>query len=490
MQERNFEKQVKQKMEELSLTPSEPVWKKVEEQIRKRRDRRRLLFWLPLTVLLLGGGIWWATNALNKQGSIAKSNKEEQLNTPGRNTTNLKQPEVQTRKERPVTIGQNQKRVTASENIPEDLENTQRTKTSKILDQSKRGKGLILSESKRENYATGILEKETPVLKQSSGGERPGPDNRPVNKELEEQKVNVETTEPQALDSVSNNIAVNHESVKQDSLEQKKPETSVDEKDSLSVKPSVAANARKSGSTWKFAITAGVGRSGVNNGVQLFGGGAKSMETNVFADLNYSSPQTNTNAGPMAPAYQAPSSQKKSLSFSFGFLAKREISKRSTLSTGLQYNFYSTQMLVGQNIKADTVVDINKNVSSFYANSGSSFSNYNNKFHFIALPIGWELQLLRKKPLDLHVGLSLQHLIATNALLYSARSRVYYEDKSAFNKTYLFSELGIEYAFPLSRKFSLQAGPRVNYSHSKVLEGSSRHLFSYGIATQLIFSGK
>ena len=37
MQEQNFEKQVKQKMEELSLTPSVPVWKKVEEQIRKKK---------------------------------------------------------------------------------------------------------------------------------------------------------------------------------------------------------------------------------------------------------------------------------------------------------------------------------------------------------------------------------------------------------------------------------------------------------------------
>ena len=42
MQEQNFEKQVKQKMEELSLTPSEPVWKKVEEQIQKNNYTDRL----------------------------------------------------------------------------------------------------------------------------------------------------------------------------------------------------------------------------------------------------------------------------------------------------------------------------------------------------------------------------------------------------------------------------------------------------------------
>lgn len=58
MHEQNFEKQVQQKMEELSLTPSAPVWQKVEGEIRKKKDRRRLIFWL-LPLLLVGGGAWW-----------------------------------------------------------------------------------------------------------------------------------------------------------------------------------------------------------------------------------------------------------------------------------------------------------------------------------------------------------------------------------------------------------------------------------------------
>ncbi len=46
MQEQNFEKQVRRKMDELSLSPSAPVWNKVEEQIRKKKDRRRIVLWL------------------------------------------------------------------------------------------------------------------------------------------------------------------------------------------------------------------------------------------------------------------------------------------------------------------------------------------------------------------------------------------------------------------------------------------------------------
>ena len=77
MQEQNFEKQVKQKMEELSLTPSEPVWKKVEEQIQKKRNRRRFFFWLPLTVLLIGGGLWILSGVKDNNNSIAITNQEQ-----------------------------------------------------------------------------------------------------------------------------------------------------------------------------------------------------------------------------------------------------------------------------------------------------------------------------------------------------------------------------------------------------------------------------
>jgi hypothetical protein len=58
MQENNFEKNVKQKLDELSLSPSEPVWQKVEAAIQKKRRRRLALLWLPL-LFAAGGALWW-----------------------------------------------------------------------------------------------------------------------------------------------------------------------------------------------------------------------------------------------------------------------------------------------------------------------------------------------------------------------------------------------------------------------------------------------
>lgn len=65
-----FEKQVQQKLNELRLTPTPPVWEKVEAQIRTKKDRRRLFLLLPL-LLALSGLLtwWWAGNRTNTPAS-------------------------------------------------------------------------------------------------------------------------------------------------------------------------------------------------------------------------------------------------------------------------------------------------------------------------------------------------------------------------------------------------------------------------------------
>src|SRR4029078_11974640 len=58
-----FEKQVQQKMGELDLVPSAPVWEKIEEQIRVKKDRRKAFIWFSLLALLLTGGVYWMLQA-------------------------------------------------------------------------------------------------------------------------------------------------------------------------------------------------------------------------------------------------------------------------------------------------------------------------------------------------------------------------------------------------------------------------------------------
>jgi hypothetical protein len=72
-----FEKQVQQKLDELKLVPSGPVWQKVEEQIRKKKDRRRRVLWLPLLVLLLTGGVWFGIDQYSNRTAYSTSNEKQ-----------------------------------------------------------------------------------------------------------------------------------------------------------------------------------------------------------------------------------------------------------------------------------------------------------------------------------------------------------------------------------------------------------------------------
>ena len=72
MQENDFEKQVRHKMDGFHLRPSEPVWLGINEELNKKK-RRRLLF-IPLFALLLIAGYFgwqqWAPvkNAVTSSG--------------------------------------------------------------------------------------------------------------------------------------------------------------------------------------------------------------------------------------------------------------------------------------------------------------------------------------------------------------------------------------------------------------------------------------
>ena len=80
MEENKFEKQVQQKMDELQIQPSEAVWKKIELQIEKKKDRRWGLIVLFLCAgILLSGGYWlWNAGQQKKlENAISEKSKLE-----------------------------------------------------------------------------------------------------------------------------------------------------------------------------------------------------------------------------------------------------------------------------------------------------------------------------------------------------------------------------------------------------------------------------
>ena len=64
MREEEFEKRVRDKMEQLGFDPSESVWIGVDKEINKEKKRRMPLFWLFFAsgLLLAGGAYYFITN--------------------------------------------------------------------------------------------------------------------------------------------------------------------------------------------------------------------------------------------------------------------------------------------------------------------------------------------------------------------------------------------------------------------------------------------
>ena len=81
MQDR-FEKEVQHKMEELKLTPSAPVWEKIELEIRPEKKRRRAILWFLLAGLFLSGSAWWLYQSFGNNDRQLISKPMEKPNPP------------------------------------------------------------------------------------------------------------------------------------------------------------------------------------------------------------------------------------------------------------------------------------------------------------------------------------------------------------------------------------------------------------------------
>ena len=79
MRENEFEKRVQQQMEEFKLRPSDAVWEKVEEELRKK-EKRRVVFFIFLLVglSLLGYTGYFISNQSTQ--NIAEQTFTQQTN--------------------------------------------------------------------------------------------------------------------------------------------------------------------------------------------------------------------------------------------------------------------------------------------------------------------------------------------------------------------------------------------------------------------------
>jgi hypothetical protein len=442
----DFEKQVQQKMGELKLVPSEPVWQKVEMQIRKKKDRRAVIFWIPF-IALIGAGLWLGIEKYSGQTANTKLTPA----TP-------KHTSIETPVSQDNGPQENQQTPTANKLVQDKtvLNGRQALNTLTLTDKKSSSKKINTETSVSKNdkktsspvVEESMVTNNTAIIHSGESGEKVNSSNKPP-------------LNPEA-------VVGKEEKTAEKATEQVKH-------DSAFVAPSLKKHAP---AKWKYNLGLVMGSSGL--GRIEFYNGMKSASV-------YSSPPFGTSSGSnyLAGSYGPPAVE-KSLAFALAATARKQLSKKTYFSTGLQYNYYSNIMQVGQQVNQNRTIS-SYSVSQYYTAQASLLQPYKNQYHFVSVPADFEWQMLRKHPLNLSVGLSFQYLVASNALRYDYTTQAYFHDISAFNRTQLFSALALTYSVPLMQR-PLSFGPQLQYGFTRIEKGNAdNHLFSYGLKAQWQF---
>jgi hypothetical protein len=485
-----FEKQVQQMMGELKLVPSEPVWQKVELQIRKKKDRRRAIFWMIFLALLLGGGLWIGVSEYSNKTSYKKdtiiekqSQKDVDNNLPVKTTAKTIDQKTQGHT---TTIKTNNR----TENKKTTAEEPKAKKDDIVLST---GSGVQKNLSKKINNSTpAIIKTRNSILVK--------PSEVKVSKASNTEVIVNQSSVEKVLKEAAPNLAIQSRADTANEIFQKKkietpnsiidsvaqgPDSSKSEaqkQDTASVKK--ASIKKYVASKWKLNLVATAGSSNNSDASLfegLFGGGEKSL-----AAPNYSGGGSQSGG---LPLYYGPSDIKEGFSFAFGAVAKKQLAKKAFFSAGLRYNYYSNTIQVGNRINQNRML-MDFSVSQYYSNTGTTLQPYHNRYHFVSIPVAMDWQLLKKAPLNFYTGLSLQYLVKTNGLVFDNTTQSYFYSKHAFNRVQLFFEPALTYSVSIKQNV-LTFGPQLQYALTRLEKNNSTyHLTSYGLKAQLQFGKK
>jgi hypothetical protein len=471
-----FEKQVRQMMDELKLVPSEPVWQKVELQIREKKDRRRVIFWISFMVLLLGGGLWLGVREYSNKISYKKDSETERKvkkavddNLPV--ITTVKPTDQETPRHTTVIISGNKTQNEKQGGEP----GTKNNYVGNIEP------GVQKSFSENTNISTQITARKNPNLVKHSEVIVSQPSIEKVLKEAAPNLAIQISTDTTNINFLKKKIETNSsiiDSVQQDSASSK---NEVQKQDTAAIKK---ANQKKyAASKWKLNFIVAAGTSTISD-VNLFEGLFGSSDK-AYAAPNYSG---GSQSGGL-PLYYGPSDIKKGFSFAAGAAARKQLAKRAFFSAGLRYNYYSNTIQVGNKINQSRVL-MDFSVSQYYSNTGTSLRPYHNRYHFVSVPLAMDWQLLKKIPLNFYTGLSMQYLVKTNGLVFDHTTQSYFNSKDAFNRVQIFFEPALTYAVSFKQK-TLTFGPQLQYGLTRLEKNNSTyHLTSYGLKAQLQFGEK
>jgi hypothetical protein len=445
MHDPKFENEVQQKMEALEFSPSESVWIRLEQDLKKEKRRSAPLFWLFFLVggMLLGaGGTWLVFSHAHHSGISASVISPV---TGASTTGNSAAPGSST----PSTIGSSSASTPSNPSSPS-------TPSASIP-------GTKISRKYADNNR--------PVT------ERPGIQPPAAGDVYAGSEINARSViriQPSAIrQGFSTNIASGYAKIGNSSSAKKAM---------LNKTP-----------VWEAGFAGGSGISSLTSGVN---GQTASQASNPNA-LNTYPGYPFVRFAPASATGFTPKTQ-PDLSFWAGVFVQKPILKKLSLSVGLNLHYYSTRVSTGQqiinNVPSSAATLFNSSVvvaSQIYPSySPGDTHNFLNRYYFLELPISlqWQINRGRQIPLFLEGGVSAARLMGANAIYYDQAHGMYYKEGTQSNPFRLFMSAALMAGLHW-RGANIQLGPQFQYGLSSLLngnEGAGQHLLYGGIKITVV----
>jgi hypothetical protein len=416
----DFEKQVRQKLNDLKMTPSTAAWENIENSLRERKRRPVAFYWVPLLLIGLATGGYFILNnepktVLSEKNSTHNANVQPKIGdkkasgsvldaaSPGKPTVAPPQ----------STIAPQEKLNTSTDIItPERQENTA-VSQQRIYARQK-------NISTPQEIYPALQEKIYAVQEKTAYGKN-------LSLKISNFPIGTITASP------------------------------------LNFKPAPKKSASKKLNKWSYGLSAFAGISAVNEGHLLNFNNAQVEDVSrvpAFAPR---------------PSYTA-SSISPGLTYSAGLFVKRELNKRFSLSLGVNYLQLNTRSKVGDREIGNQIVNAGvggfQAVTSYFRVERDKLSEYHNRYHFIEVPLELHTRLNRseKTPIHLTTGVAVSQLLRSNSLHFDGTTGVYYKNDRLLNQTQVSTKMGVMVGILNKTTRPLWIGPSAKYNISKVLE--------------------
>jgi hypothetical protein len=481
-----FEKQVQKKMDELQLRPSAEVWQQVEKRIRKEKKRRRLIIWFFLFgTLLLGAGSWWMIDGNKKQplpDSFVQTTESEKVNETKTKVKTDTETITKTRVDNNNVQSNKKENISNQPNSGPAIINEQVASYNKVV--AKTGIKKTYNEKEKINKINTGAEK---MDNADNMGTDVSPDNIIPGKLIKNQKSNItigiindkkisNTDEriKNPMDTLSaSGINLNDDSTGNSSILNNIIGDSLIEKKAETISPKDITITKKK--KWEIVITTMMGISSKSDGISFFDG-QKSLDA---ASLN-------SNPGGQVSTL-APAATQNGFSWQLGVYGIRELTKKTSVSLGINFSGYSTTQPAGIFVDSLRIYSNGRFVSSvneFYRSGTGSY--YKNHYYYLQAPIAfhWQINKSKKLPLFWQNGFSTGIFTGGNALVYNPASNVFYRDNKLFNKIQVAYQSGLYTKLWNQSKSLLTVGILFNYHLSKLQKVNTyggNHLTSFGI---------